>query len=162
MTAGSANSRIVRRATADDLAVVASWIGSSRECADWAGWRVSFPIDMASLPNAIEFQHGNAFAVEDRRGLAAFGQLIEKSKDRVHLARLIVDPGRRRQGHGELLVHELLTRARRSGFARASLNVSEENAPGLLLYRKAGFRRAERPADEPMTIGSLYMELPTA
>ena len=51
----------LRPATLSDLDIVASWIGSARECELWAGWRVRFPIDRTALPETIGFSEANTF-----------------------------------------------------------------------------------------------------
>ena len=38
-----------------DLNVVASWIASARDCEIWAGGRVRFPVNSASVPEEIGF-----------------------------------------------------------------------------------------------------------
>lgn len=152
-------SGMLRPATVADLREVASWIGSPRDCELWAGWRVSFPINFDALPVAISFTDTNAFGltVDDR--LVAFGQLVRKDTCRGHLARLIVDPLRRGNGYGELLVQALLERARGESLERVSLNVDGSNLPAISLYLKIGFRDVPRPTDEPESAGSRYMEV---
>ena len=78
----------LRDATLSDLHEVASWVDSARECDLWAGWRVSFPIDIARLAQEIEFSNGNSFCLVDQDSVIAFGQIIKKAQ-RAHLAQLI-------------------------------------------------------------------------
>jgi ribosomal protein S18 acetylase RimI-like enzyme len=143
-----------------DLEEVASWIATARECALWAGWRVSFPIDAGFLPLAIGFSATNAFSLIDGGELVAFGQLVKKNEGRGHLARLIVNPSVRGRGYGKWLVRALLERARRESFERISLNVDVSNLPAVSLYLKLGFRDATRPPDEPESAETRYMETP--
>ena len=149
---------MLRSATRLDLEKVASWISTGRDCELWAGWRVSFPIDRECLPVAIEFTETNAFSLIDGDELVAFGQLVKKNSRRGHLARLIVNPLVRGKGHGETLVRALLERARKESFERVSLNVDASNLPAVSLYLKLGFMDATRPADEPESPGTRYME----
>jgi [ribosomal protein S18]-alanine N-acetyltransferase len=148
----------LRPATLADLDIVASWIGSARECELWAGWRVRFPIDRAALPETIGFSESNALSLADRQEVVAFGQLVIRGARRVHLARIIVAPDRRRSGYGAALVQGLIARARRDWFERVSLNVDEANRPAIGLYSNLGFRDAQRPVDEPESPRSRYME----
>jgi ribosomal protein S18 acetylase RimI-like enzyme len=149
---------MLRIATVSDLREVASWIATARDCELWAGWRVSFPIDMASLPEAIGFSATNTFALTDDDRLVALGQLVRKDAARGHLARLIVNPLLRGKGHGEALVRALLEKARDESFERVSLNVDSSNHPAVTLYLKLSFRYTPRPPDEPDSHGSRYME----
>ena len=130
-----------------------------RECELWAGQRVRFPIDHKSLPSAIEFADGNAFSLAIDGELVAFGQLIRENSRRGHLGRLIVNPAFRGKKHGETLVRALLDRARQDSFERVSLNVDIANAVALSLYLKLGFADAKRPAGEPESPESRYMEI---
>jgi len=57
----------------------------------------------------------------------------------VELARLIVDPARRRTGVGRRLVTELVELARTSGRAACFIRVAPGNDGALALYRAAGF-----------------------
>ena len=148
----------IRTATVRDLEEVASWITSARECRRWAGSRVPFPIDLESLPDTIAFVEAGTVAVFDGDLLAAFGQLVGKPANRGHLARLIVNPARRRQGFGGILVRTLVEKARRESFERISLNVDRANEAAVSLYQKVGFRDARRPPDELAYRGSRYME----
>ena len=52
----------LRPATPADLAHVAAWIRNKRDAELWAGWRVAFPIDLASLTTVIDFAEDNAFS----------------------------------------------------------------------------------------------------
>jgi ribosomal protein S18 acetylase RimI-like enzyme len=149
----------LRPSTLADLDEIASWISTARDCELWAGWRVAFPIDRASLAEAIGFAGDNAFSRMSGHDLVAFGQLVRKDHGRGHLARLIVKPALRGRGHGEELVAALLERARREAFACVSLNVDSANERAASLYLKAGFADATRPADEPVSPGTRYMEL---
>lgn len=157
LAAGDERGRL-RPATLADLQDVAAWIASPRDCELWAGGRVSFPIDTARLAAAIEFSGANAFALVERDELAAFGQLVRKEHGRAHLARLIVRPRLRGQGYGEQLVRGLLERAALDAFDRISLNVDAANLTAVSLYLKLGFRDAGRPATEPGSAGTRYME----
>lgn len=150
--------RALRPATLADLDHVTSWIATARDCELWAGWRVAFPINRASLPDAIGFAEHNSFSLRSGKELVAFGQLVSKDMGRGHLARLIVKPVLRGKGHGEALLAALLERARREAFACVSLNVDAANAPAISLYLKLGFADSTRPADEPDSPGTRYMQ----
>jgi ribosomal protein S18 acetylase RimI-like enzyme len=110
------------------------------------------------LPETIGFSESNAFTLVDHLELLAFGQLVPRGARRVHLARIIVVPVRRRCGYGASLVQGLIGRARRDWFELVSLNVDEANQSAIGLYSNLGFRDAQRPANEPESPRSRYME----
>ena len=59
--------------------------------------------------------------------------------EEVELARLIVDPARRRSGLGRALVAQLVAVASATGLAGCLLRVVPDNEPAIALYRAAGF-----------------------
>ena len=62
--------------------------------------------------------------------------------DELHITALAVDPGRRRQGHGRVLLRSLLERALQAGAEHATLEVACDNTAGIALYRGFGFQDA--------------------
>ena len=149
---------MLQPAKLSDLTVVASWITSARDCEFWAGDRVHYPVDPASLPEEIGFREANAFSLFDGGRLIAFGQLIPKSTQRGHLSTLIVAPSSRRQGYGTALVRGLLDKAREANFERVSLYIDEANVAAIALYSNLGFRDAPFPAGDRVVPSSRYME----
>ena len=147
-----------RSAVSDDLAVVAAWVGSQRECELWAGPRVHFPIRPSALAEQIEMAQAVNVALDDEQGLAAFGQVLPRGPGRAHLARVIVRPGARRSGFGRALVEALLVRAEAAGVTLVTLNVFSDNAAATRLYSGLGFRRAERPPEDPPSSGVWFMQ----
>lgn len=124
----------------------------------WAGPRLRFPLDLASLAQLIDFEGEHSFSLEDGARLVAFGQLVPKAARRGHIARVIVAPDARRHGHGQALLHGLIDMAMRRGLYCVSLNVDHANAAAIALYEKLGFSDAHRPHDEPDSYGSRYLE----
>lgn len=57
-----------------------------------------------------------------------------------HLLNLCIDPRYRRLRFGELLLTELISRARNAEVEQILLEVRPSNEPALCLYRKYGFR----------------------
>ena len=147
----------LRTSQLSDLSIVASWIESESECRLWCGKRVSYPIDLASLPVAIEFATSDPWTATSDGVIVAFGQLVLKPEGRVHLARLITAPERRGTGLGGLITRHLLEAAQSRNPSAISLNVFSENEPALHLYRSLGFTAATRPHDESDS-PSIYME----
>ena len=134
-----------RDAAPADLQVVADWIVSQRECLLWAGQDVPFPLDPSALSAQIGMPDAINVALDDERGLAAFGQAVPLSPERAHLARVIVRPDARRQGVGRALVEALLSRAADAGFSLVTLNVCSDNVVAATPYSDLGFDRAEQP-----------------
>ena len=147
----------IRSARPDDLTLVASWIGSEQECRLWSGARVAYPIDLATLPVALQYVESESHAITSEGRLVAFGQLVRKPGGRLHLARMISAPRHRREGWGRRMAAHLLGAALARGPAAISLNVDPGNGPALALYGSLGFAPAARPADEPES-DSVYME----
>ena len=147
----------LRTATISNLLEAATWIGSAEEAALWAGFRVSYPVDLNTLENDLEFAYASSWVLVEADSLVGFGQLVPKPADRRHIARLIVDPARRGSGLGRLLAEFLLEAAREFNCTRISLNVDPLNIAALSLYLDLGFVEAERPSDEPEST-SLYLE----
>ncbi len=60
------------------------------------------------------------------------------------LASLAVHPAHRRQGYGLRLLRDAITRARRAAIPWIALEVDEDNAAAIALYRREGFGVARR------------------
>jgi ribosomal-protein-alanine N-acetyltransferase len=158
LVVGRAVSVRSRKAVPADLEVVASWIGSQRECALWAGPTVPFPLEPAALPAQIDMPGAINVALDDERGLAAFGQALLRSPGRAHLARVIVRPDARRRGVGRTLVDALISRAEEAGLSAATLNVYRDNLAATTLYSDLGFSRAERPPGDAPSPDTWFMQ----
>ena len=69
----------------------------------------------------------------------AFGQIIDRGEGRAHLARIIVNPAKRRLGYGRRIVEELMDLAKSRGYGLMSLNVRRDNLAAKALYVRLGF-----------------------
>lgn len=136
---------------ADAAATVAGWSRSAAEAGRWCSVAAHpFPAEqvrdwwagddvqpwlLVEGPDAVPIAYGEVW--------------LDAEEDEVELARLIVDPQRRRTGVGRRLVAELVGAAERTGLAGCLLRVAPDNAPALGLYRAAGFAEvdAERTAE---------------
>jgi len=147
----------IRASRRSDLSIIASWIDSQVTCRLWCGARVPYPIDLASLPGAIEFAMSDPWTATSEGLVVAFGQLVPKPGERLHLARLIAAPSHRRTGLGRRMARHLLGVALSHDPPAISLNVFSENEAALHLYQSLGFRAATRPRDESDST-SIYME----
>ena len=141
-----------------DLERIAAWLVSPEDVRLWAGPRVSYPLNLALLPQQIQWENSASLSVVESAAVVAFGQIVSKPERRLHLARLIVSSSERGKGHGRFLATALLERALASRPSAVSLNVAADNHAALSLYRSLRFTEASRPPDEaPGT--SIYMQL---
>lgn len=151
-----------RRATTSDIETVITWIPDAQACLVWAGPRVAFPLSLAQLCEAIEFDQTRTYALSDENCLLALGQirLFDKitGRSRGHLSRIIVNPSHRRQGIGQTFVERLITEARRLHCQPITLHVVVDNSEAIRLYERVGF---VTPAIQPIDLrpGIAYMEL---
>ena len=147
-----------RPAKIEDLSVIISWIPDAAECRRWAGPAVRFPLTPASLSQDIIFSPDNSYGLKEKRNLVGFGQLIHKSEQRLHAARIIVAPPLRSRGFGRKLCRSLINRAAELEYPRISLNVYKDNSTAIQLYRSLGFQALERPKKETLSDVICYME----
>lgn len=133
--------------TADQAELVAGWSRSADEAWRWVSNRVH-PFPAESVATWWQWSDVEPWLLIDPSGVpVAYGEIWDDAEeDEVELARLIVDPHRRRQGIGTLLVERLLVRARCSGRTDCFLRVAPDNVGALALYRAVGFRDVE-PAE---------------
>jgi ribosomal protein S18 acetylase RimI-like enzyme len=109
---------------ADDDALI-SWVRSAEELLTFAGPELAWPLTTSQLQMIP--------AAYPRRG---------------HLARVIIDPARRRSGMGRSLVSAALEEAYARGLDPVTLNVRRGNDAAISLYTALGFRRIDtRPQD---------------
>ena len=139
----------LQKARKVDLKTVISWIPDELACRRWAGPKVRFPLNLETLLKDIAFSTDNAYCLKHEGSVVAFGQVLAKEDNYVHLARIIVDPLKRAMGYGRLLCNALLKVAARKGYHKISLNVYRDNTSALKLYESLGFREiAEKSSEE--------------
>ncbi len=149
----------LRRATVADAAAALQWTPAADALHRWAGPSAGFPTTPERFWREIHVKGYVTFALEfPGEGLAGFGQVRLRDETFGHLARIVVDPAQRGQGHGRTLCHALMREALRlhPGITGFSLYVFPANAPALALYRSLGF--VERGLDEEH--GCLLMAAP--
>ena len=107
----------------------------------WAGPSVRFPLVLEHLKEDIHFSEENTLSmINDRKALLGIGQLIQKEKNRLHMARIIVSPNHRGKGFGSRLCRLLIREGRKTyGEVNFSLNVYPHNTNAVRLYEKLGF-----------------------
>ena len=147
---------ILRPATRPDLYRVFRWIPDREACRRWAGPRVRFTSDPASLAWQIGFRPDNSYVLPVGDTLAGFAQIFALRPGVRHLTRVVVAPDRRSGGLGRALCEAILARARRDGATRLSLYVYRNNPRALRFYEALGWRRC-RPPRLPLPAGLCYM-----
>ncbi len=133
-----------------DVDSLMNWFPTFEDVDVWGGPSFRYPFTRESFFEDIHWGRMASFGLFDSDGrMAGFGQLYDRD-ERIHLARLIVDPGRRGLGLGRRLV-EMLMAAGKDLYPRDeySLFVYRANEPAYRCYRAAGFEVADYPPDMP-------------
>jgi ribosomal protein S18 acetylase RimI-like enzyme len=152
-------SLIFRPAKSVDLPIVISWLRDAVDCRRWAGPAVTFPPTTESLSREISFTPDNSFSLDEVGELIGFGQLIRKTRKRLHTSRIIVAPHRRGDGLGRNLCRALIERTIELGYPRLSLYVYQDNPAAIHLYQGLGFQETEKPEEDKLVTDTVYMEL---
>jgi len=84
--------------------------------------------------------------VLDREECVAGYGILSVAAGEAHILNLCVEPAHRAHGYGELLLDEILARARSADVEEIFLEVRPSNETAIALYRKKGFHQvANRP-----------------
>lgn len=105
------------------------------------------PWGAASLAKTLSLPGAFALLLRDTTPagrIAAGFVVIQVAADQADLLTLGVIPGLRRRGHARRLLEEGIARAARLGAKTVFLEVAEDNAAALGLYRRAGFETIGR------------------
>lgn len=123
-----------------------TWFPDARTLCTWGGPDFRFPFDAASFREDAKVDGIDSFSLVAEDGtLAAFGQCYLRV-ERCHFGRVGVAPGRRGQGLGSRLFHEMADWGRAQFGARElSLFVHRENPEAHKLYLRLGFREVPYP-----------------
>lgn len=124
---------------------VASWSESAAQAEAWVAMALD-PFPPRIVAGWWEAPFSTPWVLTDEEGIAAgYGEIWEVG-DQLELARLIVDPERRRQGVGRQLVAALLDEARGHGLTACYSRVAPHNVAARGLCQASGFTEV-READ---------------
>ncbi len=144
----------LRATTFADAELVSSWVSSPEELLTFAGPKLRFPLDpQALLDTSLEGWQVRSLFFEGR--LVGTGSFTLRD-GAVHLGRLMVDPQRRGEGLGRVLVterleHALLHSPELARCLRATLNVASGNVAARRLYESLDFSVTGEEADHGRT-----------
>ena len=134
-----------------DLEELMTWFPDADSVNIWGGPVFRYPFTRQTFREDCHLDVMNSFGLRNARGeLAAFGQSYERD-GRGHLARLVSNPGLRRQGAGRQLVEMIITSLEEShDYEEYSLFVYRDNLPAYQCYLSLGFIIQDYPEDAPM------------
>ena len=129
----------------EDCVTVAGWSRSAEESRRWCSVEEHpFPPEQVRRWWADADVVPYLLVAEADAAPVGYGEVwVDEEEDEVELARLIIDPSRRRSGLGRQLVMQLLVAARATGKRACLLRVAPDNEPAAALYRAAGFTEVD-------------------
>lgn len=111
-------------------------------CAEGRWLATEAPVDRsdvrASWQAVLETGQGTLLLAEERAGGPPVGLALLVGRERPELG-MLVAPGHRRRGVGELLLVAAIDWCRAAGAAELALHVFTHNEAAVALYRKHGF-----------------------
>ena len=122
-------------ATAEDVALLPGWLAGREDAVTFAG-PVGFPLDV----DALMAEHPS-FALRREGVCVGFGQVWATDDTTARIGRILVDPSRRGEGLGRVLVSGLVAAAKENfpGATAVTLGVYEQNEAARRLYTSLGF-----------------------
>lgn len=129
------------RPTNEHALTVAGWSRSAREAELWCS-RAEHPFPAEAIQGWWERPDVTPWVLLDPTGIpSAYGEIWDdEEEDETELARVIVDPDRRRAGLGRRLIEQLVAQARSHGRSACFIRVHPDNDGALALYRSIEFR----------------------
>ena len=171
----AAQAEVVAISRAETRAAIRDIVALFREYTDWAFTLTStlaetpptfegFEEELASLPGIYAPPAGRLLlATVDGRPAGCIA-LKPHDRDTAELKRLYVSPTFRGRAIGERLVAALIAGARDAGYRRIVLDSHVSMTRAHDIYRQAGFRTVDAPADFPEVLKPIvvFMELDLA
>lgn len=134
-----------------EIVEVMAWFPTAESVDIWGGPDFRFPFTAQSFREDCRLDRMQSYTLRNASGeLAAFGQSYERD-GRGHLARLVANPGLRRQGAGRQLVERIIALLEEThAYDEYSLFVYRHNVPAYQCYLSLGFVVQDYPEDAPM------------
>ncbi len=135
-----------------------SWFSDKVSVEIWGGPPFRFPFTRESFLEDVRWNKMQSFVMLNTAdAMIGFGQTYEKEK-RGHLARLVVSPKLRGEGHGKELVELLIEKARECcSCSEFSLYVLRDNIVASRCYAKVGFEDAPYPRGDDYYSSQKFM-----
>lgn len=144
-----------------EIGEIMGWFPDAHSVDIWGGPGFRFPFTRDSFLEDCKVEIMSSYCLRTPGGeIAAFGQYYVR-QGRAHLARLISNPGLRRQGAARRLIEMIIRSASRAGnYAEASLFVYRDNAPACACYFALGFSVQDYPDDAKMKDECFFLTRP--
>ena len=136
------------RSTIDpDYPEIISWLSSLEEAQLWGGPKMIYPLTTESLKEIMRPGLIRTYTlIDEAEAILGIGQVYFARPNRFHLARIMVNPAVRGQGHGRRLVELLMEKSWNIPGKYFTLNVNFGNDRARKLYESMGFKIS--PAEE--------------
>ena len=132
------------------IKVLMTWFTNQEELTRWAGPGFNYPFSFNSFKTSLNLSASCSYSLSsDEDELLAFAQYSLRL-NRIHLARIVINPDFRGQGLVKQLITRLLIKAK-SEFKvnQCSLFVFADNHSAISAYQKLGFSLAKYPETLP-------------
>jgi ribosomal protein S18 acetylase RimI-like enzyme len=142
---------MLREVSEADVGTLMQWFPNDEDIKIWGGPSFRSPFTRDTFFEDIHWGQIASFGLFDsNHTLTGFGQLYDREQ-RIHLARLVVDPARRGAGLGRRLTAMLMEAGcERYSYEQFSLFVYRDNEPAYQCYRSLGFEVTDYPRDMPL------------
>ena len=151
----------IQEVVADDIGELITWFPDANSLNRWGGPFFRHPFDATSFNEDLRWKEMASYCLKTNDDeLLAFGQFYERYQ-RINLARLVVNPAYRGEGHGRHLINCLMKKSRKQiPLGEFSLFVYRDNRRAMACYQSMGFKPAVCPAESPLGDSVEYMICP--
>ena len=148
----------IEAARIEDAREVMTWFPDKESVMLWGSPYTRYPLKEETFFEDIYWDRFESRVTRGEQGeLLAFGQYYPKLA-RCHLARLVVNPGFRRQGIGLSFIDQLMTHGgEQMNTGEFSLYVMTSNKPAWHCYKSLGFHMEPYPHGDPHLDNCVFM-----